>query len=100
MRDLSNDEHGVITMSSSTGREVSIENAALKHGFFTEALTEGLSGKADINNDGLVYLTELDAYLVEPCQGAVERQQHPITAKPPAFDPFPSRVQAVRPWIG
>ena len=89
VRALSNDEHGVITMSSSTGREVSIESAALKHGFFTEALTEGLSGKADINNDGFVYLTELDAYLVNRVKDLSNDRQHPTTAKPPGVRSFP-----------
>jgi WD40 repeat protein len=89
VRALSNDEHGVITMSSSTGQEVSIESAALKHGYFTEALTEGLSGKADSNNDGLVYLTELDAYLVNRVKDLSKDSQHPVTAKPPGVRPFP-----------
>ncbi len=89
VRALSNDEHGVITMSSSTGYEVSVESAALKHGFFTEALTEGLSGKADINNDGLVYLTELDAYLVNRVKDLSSDRQHPTTAKPPGVRSFP-----------
>jgi hypothetical protein len=88
VRVLSNDEHGVITMSSSTGSEVSIESAKLKHGYFTEALTEGLSGKADINNDGLVYLTELDAYLVNRVKDLSNDSQHSVTARPPGVRPF------------
>ena len=89
VRVLSNDEHGVITMSSSTGREVSVESAALKHGYFTHALAEGLSGQADYNKDGLVYLTELDAYLVNRVKELSNDQQHPVTAKPPSVKPFP-----------
>ncbi len=89
VRSLANDEHGVITMSSSTGSEVSVESAKLKHGYFTEALTEGLSGKADINNDGDVYLTELDAYLVNRVKDLSNDSQHPVTAKPPGVRPFP-----------
>ncbi|MGA8348088.1 MAG: caspase family protein [Isosphaeraceae bacterium] len=89
VRDLSNDEHGVITMSSSTGQEVSIESAEWKHGYFTQALTEGLSGKADMNNDGLVYLTELDAYLFNRVKDLSNNSQHPETAKPLSVRPFP-----------
>jgi WD40 repeat protein/uncharacterized caspase-like protein len=89
VRALSNDEHGVITMSSSTGSEVSVESAALKHGYFTQALTEGLSGKADINNDGDVYLTELDAYLVNRVKDLSNDSQHPVTARPAGVRPFP-----------
>ncbi len=89
VRALSNDEHGVITMSSSTGYEVSVESAALKHGYFTEALTEGLSGKADSDNDGLVYLSELDAYLVNRVKHLSNDSQHPVTGWPPGVRSFP-----------
>ena len=89
VRALSNDEHGVITMSSSTGYEVSVESAEWKHGYFTEALTEGLSGKADLNNDGLVYLRELDAYVVNRVKDLSNDSQHPTTAWPPGVRSFP-----------
>jgi WD40 repeat protein/uncharacterized caspase-like protein len=88
VRALSNDEHGVITMSSSTGQEVSVESSALKHGYFTEALTEGLSGKADFNNDGRVYVSELDAYLVNQVKDLSKDRQHPMTSIPPGIQPF------------
>ena len=47
VRDMVREDSGVIMMCSSTGQEVSIEDSKLGHGFFTQALTEGLSGKAD-----------------------------------------------------
>ena len=76
-------------MSSCTGGENSVENAALKHGYFTQALTEGLSGRADYNKDGLVYLTELDAYLVNRVKELSNDHQHPVTARPTSVKPFP-----------
>ncbi len=82
VRALSNDEHGVVTISSSTGAEVSMESAELKHGYFTEALTEGLSGKADSNDDGIVNLIELDAYLVNQVKKLSNDRQHPVTSSP------------------
>ncbi len=69
VRDMVREDAGVIMMCSSTGREVSQEDAKLGHGFLTQALTEGLSGEADHNNDGFVYLTELDDYLFERVKG-------------------------------
>jgi hypothetical protein len=33
------------------------------NGFFTQALIEGLSGKADMDHNGTVTLAELDAYV-------------------------------------
>ena len=62
VRDLVSDDYGIIVMSSSLGREYSLESPAIDHGFFTLALVEGLSGQADLNRDGLIHLTELDAY--------------------------------------
>ena len=86
--DLSRDEHGVITMSSSTGSEVSVESAALGHGYFTQALIEGLSGQADSNKDGLVYVNELDTYLSDRVKFLSQDRQHPVTAKPQSVVPF------------
>ena len=70
-------------MASSMGREESQENNAHRGGAFTVALTEGLTGKADLNKDGVVYLNELDAYVTdrvkEVDQGAAapgDRQAH------------------------
>ena len=78
-------------MCSSTGQEVSIEDPELGHGYFTQALTEGLSGKADKNKDGLVYLTELDTYLFNRVKELSNNRQHPETAKPLALSPSLSR---------
>ena len=52
-------------------------------------MTEGLSGKADMNNDGLVYLTELDAYLFNRVKELSNNSQHTETAKPLSVRPFP-----------
>ena len=75
-------------MCSSTGQEVSIEDPKLGHGFFTQALAEGLSGQADFNKDGFVYLTELDNYLFERVKELSNNRQHPVTAKPASVVPF------------
>ena len=64
VREMVREDSGVIMMCSSTGNEVSFEDPQLGHGLFTQALAEGLSGQADSNKDGFVYLNELDAYLV------------------------------------
>ena len=88
VRDMVREDCGIIMMCSSTGPEVSHEDAKLGHGFFTQALTEGLSGQADYNKDGLVYLTELDAYLVNRVKELSNDHQHPVTAKPASVVPF------------
>ncbi len=83
-RDLSSDAQGVIWMSSSAAREVSIESAALKHGYFTQALTEGLSSKA-VSRDGLVHVLRLQSYLYERVSELSNGQQHADNNTPPGF---------------
>ena len=89
VRDLINDENGMVVMCSSTGREFSLENNQHRQGNFTLAVTEGLSGKADYNQDGNVYITELDTYVTDRVKELTQGQQHPVTGKPSSLRPFP-----------
>ena len=89
VRDLVTDENGVVAMCSSTGREFSLENNQFRQGTFTLSIVEGLSGKADFNRDGVVYLNELDAYVTDRVKELTRGQQHPITAKPGSIRSFP-----------
>jgi uncharacterized caspase-like protein len=91
VRDLSNTDYGVVVMASSMGREFSLESNTHKNGYFTVALTEGLSGSeySDSNRDGLIYLTELDAYVSQRVKELTNGQQHPVTAKPTTIQSFP-----------
>jgi WD40 repeat protein len=87
--DLAADEVGVVVMAVSTGRETSIERKDWRHGAFTLALTEGLSGKADYNKDGAVYLTDIDAYVTDRVKELTDGKQHPTTQKPTTVRSFP-----------
>jgi WD40 repeat protein len=89
VRDLVTDDYGVIVMSSSLGREYSLESSAVKQGYFTLALVEGLSGRADFNRDSFVYLNELDQYTAQRVKELSDDQQHPVTSKPPSIRAFP-----------
>lgn len=89
VRDLVTDENGVIAMCSSTGREFSLENNEHRQGSFTLSIIEGLSGKADFNKDGVVYLNELDTYVTDRVKELTKGQQHPVTAKPGSIRSFP-----------
>lgn len=89
IRDLVTDDYGAIVMCSSMGREFSMESQEHQQGYFTLALVEALSGKADYNHDGLVYLTEVDAYLSDRLKTLTQGQQHPVTAKPATIRSFP-----------
>ena len=68
-------------MCSSLAREYSIESTAVAAGFFTRGLTEGLSGKADLNGDGYVYLHELDLYARARVRQLSDGMQNTTTAK-------------------
>jgi WD40 repeat protein len=89
VRELVTDDYGVIVMSSSLGREFSLESPAVKAGYFTLALVEGLSGKADYNRDSFIYLNELELYAAKRVVELSEDKQHPITTKPPSIRAFP-----------
>jgi WD40 repeat protein len=88
VRDLVTDDYGVVVMCSSMGREYSLESPTVEHGYFTLALTEGLSGKA-ANKEGVVYLHTLDAYVTDRVKELSKGQQHPVTAKPTTIRSFP-----------
>ncbi len=55
---------GATVISSSGGAEYAMESATWKNGLFTYCLLNGLkSKKADLNNDGLIVLSELKNYV-------------------------------------
>jgi len=89
----SQEQPGVVIMCSSTGDEVSIEDRALGHGYFTQALIEGLySRAADSNGDGFVNLKELDTYLFDRVNKLSHNTQNPITFNPGAIPVVLSRT--------
>ena len=88
VRDMIREDTGIVMMCSSTGQEVSTEDPKLGHGFFTQALTDGLSGQADLNKDGFVYFTELNSYLFERVKTLSHNRQHAVMAMPASVVPF------------
>jgi uncharacterized caspase-like protein len=89
VRDLVTDENGLVVMCSSTGREFSLENNEYQHSNFTQALVEGLSGKAAKSAGTAVYLHQLDSYVTDRVKELSKGQQHPVTAKPSSIRSFP-----------
>ncbi len=89
VRDLVGEDYGVVVMCSSQGREYSLESSAVKHGFFTISLLEGLSGKADLNRDSYVYIHEVCNYANQRVRQMSQGQQNPVTGRPPNIRPFP-----------
>ncbi|MCA9074526.1 MAG: caspase family protein [Planctomycetaceae bacterium] len=89
VRELSNDDYGVVVMASSMSREFSLESPDNQSGMFALALCEGLDGKADYNQDRQVLFTELDVYVADRVKELSDGKQHPVTAKPATIRPFP-----------
>jgi WD40 repeat protein len=89
VRDLVTDDYGVVVMCSSQGREFSLERSDVKAGLFTHSVVEGLSGRADFNKDGLVFIHELDMYAALRVRQLSDGAQHPVTGRPPTIRSFP-----------
>ena len=89
VRDLTAEENGLIVMCSALGNEEAQESHQFRHGLFTEALLEGLQGKASKTKDGAVYLTALDAYVAARVKELSKDQQNPVTGKPTSVRDFP-----------
>jgi uncharacterized caspase-like protein len=89
VRDLVSDDYGVVVMAAAGGEESAIESSEVQGGFFTRALVEGLSGAADFNKDGVVYIHELDAYALLRVRQLSRGLQTPVTGKPDTIRSFP-----------
>ncbi|MCS6864197.1 MAG: caspase family protein [Gemmataceae bacterium] len=89
VRDLTAADSGVIVMCASAGREFSLENPLTKAGFYTFGLVEGLSGHADIDGDGLIYIHELDLYARARVRQLSGGTQNPTLGRPQTVRPFP-----------
>ena len=87
--DLSSSENGVIVFTASTGAQLSLEDSNWKNGAFTEALLEGLTGKADYTRDTKISTKELDLYLSERVMELTNNRQTPTTAIPQTIISFP-----------
>ncbi len=67
---------GRMTITSSDGREQSLEDEKLKHGIFTYRLLEALKGKADYNSDGIVMADEIARYIKENVPNDARERSH------------------------
>jgi len=73
-----NEEKGVIIFASSTGAETSQEDAKWGNGAFTKAIIEGIGGKADKDNSGLIRPSYLQAYVNDRVRSLTGNDQRPV----------------------
>ena len=86
VNDLSSPELGVVVFASSTGSQLSYESAVWGNGAFTKALVEGLAGKADLFDNGVVTITGLAAYVSDRVTKLTGARQTPATGRPVEAD--------------
>ena len=89
VQDLASDDSGVVVMSASLGREYAIGSTLVNAGFFSLAIVEGLEGYADINEDGIITIDELDKYAYARVRQLSEGKQNSTTSIPTGIRPFP-----------
>jgi Caspase domain len=75
--ELQSKENGVIVFTSSTGRELSVEDPSWENGAFTEALLEAFAGKADRTGRGVLRVSDLQAFLPRRVRELTKNQQNP-----------------------
>ena len=69
---------GRVVLASSEAGEVSQESDKLKHGFFTYYLLEGLTGKADVDQDQVIDVNEAYRYVSNKVPEATNSGQNPV----------------------
>jgi WD40 repeat protein len=87
-------ENGVVVFASSTGNQLSWEDPAWGDGAFTKALVEGLGGKADATQSGVVRVSALEDYVYDRVKDLTGGKQKPMVAKPKMVENFPIVVVA------
>lgn len=80
---------GIVVMTSSSGSESSYESPMWKHGAFTKALLEGISGSADYDRDRHIFIRELEHYVKKRVVALTSGKQHPTTDIPAELPNFP-----------
>jgi uncharacterized caspase-like protein len=70
-------DSGVVVFAAGKGSELSAESSQWGHGAFVYALLEGLRGKADLMNDGLITVSALQAYTAARVKALTNDRQHP-----------------------
>jgi uncharacterized caspase-like protein len=76
---------GLITYAACMSGEFSYEatgSGPVQNGYFTCALIEALSGKADVNGDGVITLAEVDAYVANRVKALSRGLQNPTMQRP------------------
>ena len=86
-------DSSVVVFAASDGNAPSLESDKLKHGIFTQALADGLNGKADILSNGKITTSSLQTWLDAEVPRLSGNLQRPVFATPHMV---PNRVLAIK----
>ena len=76
LRDAANDySTGIITVASCLPHELSYEDEAWSNGAFTKSLVEALQGKGDLNQNGILTISETETYISQRVEELTQRRQ-------------------------
>lgn len=79
---------GAITITSSTGKETSLEDPIWGNGAFTKALIEGLNGAAAVGEEKEITYTSLSLYISRRVRKITGDRQHPTLVPTPNTPDF------------
>jgi WD40 repeat protein len=82
-------ENGAVVFTSSSGNQLSWEDPTWGNGAFTKALVEGLGGKADRANIGVVRVLALADYVYDRVKDMTDGKQKPLVAEPRSVENIP-----------
>lgn len=89
LNDLASAENGAVVFTASSAGQLSQENSAWGNGAFTKSVVEGLNGKADAFNSGVVTAKGLDFYVDGRVKSLTKGQQTPVSIAPGGLSDFP-----------
>ncbi|MCI5151426.1 MAG: caspase family protein, partial [Candidatus Electrothrix sp. MAN1_4] len=89
INDLSATENGVIVLSATTGQQTALELHKWKHGAFTQALLEALSGDANYIQDKVIQVSEIRTYIAGRVKTLTNGHQTPAVVIPRNVPDFP-----------
>ena len=76
-------------LSATTGQQTAQERDEWRHGAFTLALLEALSGQVDYNNNRAVEVSEIRTYIASRVKTLTDGQQTPAVVIPRNVPDFP-----------
>jgi hypothetical protein len=87
LRDLLTDEYGIVVLRASRRSVAGSGQGGTSP--FAQAFVEGIGGKADHDEDGVVHLHEFSRYLQQRVQGLTGGKQTPLIERPRGVRSFP-----------